>query len=201
MRKLGKLLLISIALFCTFILGCLIADNQSLQENLIRLHVVANSDDTIDQENKLAVRDAVISYLEEKTAGIATVSEAKAFLEKNLTQIESVVNKKLETIGAQYRGKVTLAKEKFSKRVYDTFCLPSGIYNSLKIELGKGDGKNWWCVAFPALCFPKTEESFRGAAIEAGLQETLVDTISNDDYKIRFFLLDCLGKIENFLYF
>ncbi len=201
MRKMGKFLAISLVISGLFVLGGLLADNQMLQEKLVRLHVVANSDSVQDQNDKLAVKDAVIAYLQENTAHIQTVSDAKKFLEKNLGKIEQVVNQTLERINVQYIGKVSLVKEKFSARVYETFSLPSGIYNALRIELGKGEGKNWWCVAFPALCMPTTTEDFRATAVEAGLQENLVETISNEQYEIRFFLLDCLGKIENFFYF
>ena len=201
MRKMGKVLLFSAVICCVFVLGCLLADNHILQENLIRLHVVANSNATRDQDTKLIVRDAVVSYLQEHTEHITTIDDAKVYFQKNIEQIEKVVNQSLQNIGAPYSGIVTFDQEKFSTRVYDTFSLPSGIYHSLRVELGQGEGKNWWCVAFPALCVPRSDESFRATAIEAGFQDTLVDTLSKDDYKIRFFLLDCLGKIENFFYF
>ncbi len=201
MRKMGKFLAITLVISGLFLLGGLLADNQMLQEKLIRLHVVANSNSAQDQSDKLAVKDAVISYLQENTAHIQTIADAKEFLEKNLGKIEQVVNQTLEKINVQYIGKVSLEKEKFSARVYETFSLPSGVYNALRIELGRGEGKNWWCVAFPALCMPTTTEDFHATAVEAGLQENLVETISDEQYEIRFFLLDCLGKIENFFYF
>lgn len=201
MKKSGKILFVFSIVICMFILCGLLVDNHMLQENLIRLHIVANSDTVDDQDNKLVVRDAVLLYLQENTGNIATVSEARDFLQKNKMHIEAVVNQSLANVGAPYSGKVSLVQEEFSKRVYDTFSLPSGIYHSLRIELGEGQGKNWWCVAFPALCMVDTAEGFRGAAIEAGFQENLVDTISRDNYEIRFFLLDCFGKIENFFNF
>lgn len=201
MKKIGKFLAFAVVLFCVFSVGCLYADNQMLQDNLIRMHIVANSDLQKDQENKLAVRDAVIDYLQKNTADIQTVAEAKSFLENNKENIEAVVNQTLEKLQVVYKGTVSLVKEKFSARIYDTFSLPSGIYNSLRIELGAAEGKNWWCVAFPALCTPTTANDFRTTAIEAGFQENLVDTISDDGNQIRFFLLDCLGKIENFFHF
>ena len=201
MRKFRKILLISFVLFSLFILGGVWADHYALQENLIRLHVVANSDSAYDQDNKLVVRDAVISFLQENTADITTVSDAKVYLENSLQEIENIVNQTLKRIDAPYFGKVSFQKEQFPMREYDTFSLPSGIYQSLRIELGNGTGKNWWCVTFPSLCVPKTTEDFRTTAIEAGFQDNLVGAISGDTYEIRFFLLDCFGKIKNFLYF
>ena len=201
MGKMMRFFVLSVIISALFILGGLLADKQMLQEKLIRLHVVANSDSEQDQNDKLIVKDAVISYLQENTANIQSTADAKKFLSKNLDKIQQVVNQTLEKMQVPYIGKVSLDLEKFSTRVYETFSLPSGVYNALRIELGTGAGENWWCVAFPSLCMPKTSEEFHTKAIEAGLQENLVGTISDEQYKIRFFLLDCIGKIENFFYF
>ena len=202
MKKLIKMFGFLVALLGLFFIGTLIADKKMLQDNLIRLHVVANSDSKVDQENKLIVRDAVQSFLDEHLKNIKTTEEAKSIILDMKDDTEKIVNSTLTSINAGYSGQVSLKMEEFGKRIYDTFTLPAGIYNALKIELGAAKGKNWWCVAFPALCIPKTSEEFSQACVEVGLQNNLINTVTEKKgYEIRFFLLDCLGKIENFFYF
>ncbi len=202
MKKIIKFALITLTLLALYFTGSLLSDKLTLKENLLRLHIVANSDSEIDQGNKLKVRDAVLAFLENNMLEVASVQDAKEFVLSYKDQLEDVVNSTLASVKAGYTGKVSLQYEAFDKRIYDTFSLPAGVYNAIKIDLGNADGKNWWCVAFPALCLPTTGEELRNVAVEAGLQEEVVSTITErDGYKIRFFFLDCLGKIENFFYF
>jgi len=201
MRKFLKAACIVVFALVLFFLGEVLADKQALQENLIRLHIVANSDSEPDQSDKMAVRDAVLDYLDEYLPDITTVEQAKAFLQSKTDEIESVVNSALVQLKAGYSGKVFIQKEAFDTRAYDTFTLPSGVYTALKIELGEAEGRNWWCVAFPSLCVPATADGFEQTAIQAGMDDSLVNTVSNDgEYHIRFFFLECIGRLENFLH-
>ena len=201
MKKYSKYILLSVFVFVLFLLGGLIADKYILQDKIIRFHVVANSDCEEDQNNKLAVRDAVLEYLNNLLDGCISTEQAKMYLFEKTNEIESLVNETLIDLNANYSGKVLLKEEGFNLREYDTFTLPSGIYTALKIELGKADGKNWWCVAFPTLCLASTVDGFQKSAVEAGIDEDLADTLSkNDEYNIRFFLLDCIGKLEKMLH-
>jgi len=179
----------------------LIQENQELKNGLIRLHVTANSDALSDQEIKYKVKDSIVDYLNPLMENLPDKETAIAFLQKELKNIEKIAEDVLKIYGIDYDASVTLQKETFDKRVYDTFSLPAGVYDSLRIQLGSGTGKNWWCVAFPALCVPRTEYEFADAAVSAGFDRELVETISStDDYEIRFFILDWLGKMENLLY-
>lgn len=201
MRKILKAVCIPAFALILFFLGGLLADKYFLQDRLIRLHVVANSNSETDQFNKLAVRDAVLEYLDNYLPEITTSEQVKEILQSKTDEIESVVNEALVMLKAGYSGKVSLKKEVFDMRVYDTFTLPSGVYTALKIELGDAEGKNWWCVAFPSLCLPATSAGFEEAAIQAGMDDSLVNTVSSDgEYHIRFFFLECIGKLENFLH-
>ena len=93
---------------------------------------------------------------------------------------------------------MTFCKEAFDVRHYDTFSLPAGVYDSLRIVIGDGAGHNWWCVAFPTLCLPATTEGLDAVAADAGLSESLTKTLSRDsDFEIRFLLLDKLGQLGN----
>lgn len=174
----------------------LLRDRQYLDQELIRLHVVANSDTEADQSIKLQVRDAIVASLSEGMADIGNVQAAKAYLRENLSKIESIANKTLEAAGVDSRAVVTLCRETFDIRKYDTFTLPAGVYESLRVVIGEGQGKNWWCVAFPTLCMSATSEEFEEAAQTAGMDENLSATLTGG-YQLRFFLLDALGRVEN----
>lgn len=181
--------------------GSLIADREKLNEELIRLHVVANSDSEEDQTIKLRVRDAVTESLKEDMANIQNVEQAKTYIRENLGKIEQAANRVLQELGETDRAVATFQEEEFDTRYYDTFTLPAGLYESLRITIGEGEGKNWWCVVFPTLCIPATTEGFADVAAGAGFPETLTGALEGKDaYEIRFFLLDALGKLENILH-
>ena len=177
----------------------LVADRQKLREELIRFHVVAASDSREDQAVKLQVRDAVIEALQQEMQNLTDVERAKAYLSENLPKIESIANEVLAQAGIPDRATARLCVEEFATRVYDTFTLPAGLYESLRIIIGEGEGQNWWCVVFPSLCLPATTEGFEEVACGAGFSDSLTDTLEGE-HEIRFFFLDVLGSVENFLH-
>lgn len=201
MRKILRRIVICTLIF-VFVWGAmLLRDRKQLREELIRLHVVANSDSRQDQSVKLQVRDAVLKSLESDLQKLSDVDAARDYLRENLPKIQTIANETLEALGFDGEAVVTLCREAFDTRYYDTFTLPAGVYESLRIVIGEGAGKNWWCVAFPSLCIPATSAGFEDAAVEAGLSETLSDTLTGEEgYEVRFFLLDTLGRIENILF-
>lgn len=198
MRKLVKRTLVLGLLALCVLGGMVVADKQLLRENLIRLHVVANSDSQEDQAIKLEVRDAIIAALQEGMDTSMDADEAKEYLSAHLTDLEMVANAALARAGSTNTATVTLGMEEFPVREYDTFSLPSGVYESLRVTIGEGVGHNWWCVVFPSLCVPATSADFTDAAVAAGFPEDLANTLAGD-YEVRFFLLDYLGRLENFL--
>ena len=201
MRKLLFVILIFCLLTSVPGISELLSDRVSLRENIIRLHVVADSDSPEDQQIKLKVRDAVTAYLETAMSKITDQNEAQKFIQENLEKIAKVANSTLESLGAVDTARVNLGPEAFGTRIYDTFSLPAGVYDSLRITIGNGEGKNWWCVVFPSLCLPATAAEFEQEAVACGMTDNLADTLSGEEgYEFRFFLLDCLGQIENFFH-
>ena len=183
---------------CTFWLWLLISDRQRLNEELIRLHVVANSDSPEDQSIKLQVKDAVAVSLQEALKDVSEVEEAKVWIQENLLVIQKIANEALQNAGSQDHAVVSLGRALFDTRYYDTFSLPAGVYEAFRITIGSGEGKNWWCVAFPSLCIPATTEEFAATAVAAGFSDTLNNTlIQKDGQEVRLYLLDALGKLEN----
>ena len=201
MCKFVKLLLFVAVVISMVYVGTIVADKQTLRNEIIRCHVIANSDDLQDQTVKMHVRDALLEYIRGNCAELSQQSEVKEFISRHLQELTIVVNDTLEQHGIQQTANVALVRECFDTRKYDTFTLPSGVYDSLRVEIGKAEGKNWWCVIFPALCTPNSVEMFEDTAVSCGMNRELVGTLSNDDqYEVRFFILDFLGEIENFLF-
>lgn len=176
----------------------LLRDRQTLNEQLLRLHVVAASDSEADQSIKLQVRDAVIASISEDLAEIGDFKQAELYIRENLPKIEKIANDALKALGCEDTAVVTLREEVFDTRIYDTFSLPAGVYEALRITIGEGRGKNWWCVVFPTLCVPATTQGFEDVAVEAGFSETLTQTLEGE-YEIRFYFLDLLGRLEGIL--
>ena len=196
--------LIQFVLFCCFLcglvwFGSVLADRKKLNEDVIRFHVVANSDSKEDQALKLQIKDAVTTKLQEVMKSLPDAKTAKQWIGDTLQELESYVNQLLSQIGAAQTAKVSLRQEEFDTREYETFSLPAGVYESLRITIGEGEGKNWWCVVFPTLCAPATTEGFSDTAAGSGFPNSLTGALErNRGYEIRFFFLDCLGRIENF---
>lgn len=173
-------------------------DKASLQQGVLRFHVVANSNSEADQAIKLQVRDAVIEVIQPELARVGTKEQAQALISSRLEDLEEVANAVLIRAGVEDRARVTLERETFELREYDTFTLPAGVYDSLRITIGQGAGENWWCVMFPSLCLEAAED-VEGAAEDAGLSYSLTSAITGRrEYRVRFFLLECIGRVENY---
>ena len=201
MRKMINMVLFCFVLAVTVWTCGLVADKQALRQELVRLHVVAASDSEADQTMKLRLKDAVVESLRADMERFTRSEEAKAYLQENLPKIEAFANQFLQEAGSEDVAVVSLALEEFSTRVYDTFTLPAGLYDALRITIGAGEGKNWWCVVFPSLCLPATSEGFEEAASCAGLSDSLTAALEGEEgYELRFWVLDALGRLENFLH-
>ena len=199
-KQIRAFLLCFLAAAC-FWTGSLIVDRQKLRDQIIRLHVVAVSDSQEDQTVKLQVKDAVVEYLHSAMADVSHIDQAKTYVRDNLPQLQAIANETLVSLGQEPSAVATFCKESFGKRIYDTFTLPSGVYDSLRITIGEGAGKNWWCVVFPTLCVSATTEELEAVAAGAGFSDSLTGALSQGaGYEVRFFFLDMLGKLENLLW-
>ena len=201
MRKLAKLFLIAVLILAALWVADVLRDRQILSNEVIRLHVVGNSDSEEDQAVKLRVRDAVTQYLQENMSDITDQEAAVTFLQQHIRELTEIANEVLEKAGFAERAEITLTQEAFPQRQYDTFSLPAGVYESLRICIGEAQGRNWWCVVFPSLCFQAVGEDFTDTAAGAGFDEPLSGALEGEKtYQIRFFLLDCLGWLQNFFH-
>ena len=196
-ERCGICFLIAVLFWC----GTLISDRQRLNDELIRLHVVANSDSREDQTVKLLVRDAVTESLREELQNVSDIQQAMQYMEEKIPAIREVVQQTLSSLGYQMPVNVSLCRESFDTRVYDTFTLPAGVYRALRIVIGEGAGKNWWCVVFPEFCIPASGEEFENVAAAAGFPQALNSALTSEPgYELRFGLLDVMGRLENILF-
>lgn len=202
MKKLKRIAtILTVAVILLLCVG-MVKDKLQLRDNMIRLHVIADSDSEEDQHIKLKVRDAVLMVLQGAMEECSDIYMAKDYIVMNIPQLEAAANQVLEDGGFAQRARVSLVTEEYPCREYDTFSLPSGVYQSLKVEIGSAEGKNWWCVVFPTLCKPTTVDAFHEESESNGISKSLSNTLCADGkYEIRFFLLDCIGKLENFFHF
>lgn len=171
---------------------------EELADSMIRLHVIANSDLAEDQEEKLAVRDAVLELVARYGEGAESVSEMEQCLRRHLPELEEAGNAVLKARGSTHtvRGEVTDCY--FPTKVYSGFALPAGEYRALRVVIGEGEGQNWWCVAFPPLCVGSCVENI-DQAVEAGLFTLLqrdLMTEQGTQYVLKFRCMELLGQIK-----
>ena len=156
------------------------AEGGRIASGLVRLHVVAASDEPVEQAVKLEVRDSVLAYLEPKLEGAASAREALALLRGELGGIEAAA----AAAAGGREVRVELGEEYYPTREYEGFSLPAGRYNSLRVVLGEGAGRNWWCVVFPPLCLEAaSEEAF--ASLDGGTRAIISEDSPGVVFKFR----------------
>jgi len=123
------------------------------KENLIRLHVLANSDSVADQQLKLKVRDAVIAYLAPYLETVIDKEMARQIVVAHQDELAAVAKEVVAMNGSNYPVAVQFGMFDFPIKAYGSLVLPAGKYEAVRVLIGKAEGKNWWCVLFPPLCF------------------------------------------------
>lgn len=121
--------------------------------NYLRIHIRANSNSELDQSVKYEVKAAVVDALTPKLCEVKSKEEAMEIISANLSVIDEISERVLESNGFYYGAKARLCEETFPARTYGDLTLSSGVYDALIVDLGSGEGDNWWCVVFPPLCF------------------------------------------------
>ena len=201
MKKWKSLLLVGLLLLAgtCFYAGAMQQEQQTFADKLIRLHVVANSDKEEDQTVKLQVRDAVLAVTEPL---VQKSEDPKLALSLALPQIRQAAEACLAENGSKHTVAVSLGRERFPTRYYDGFALPAGVYPSLRVTIGAGEGQNWWCVAFPSVCFCATAEELETAAVSAGFTEDEIRLITDggERYILKFKIFELLGQLKATLF-
>lgn len=156
------------------------AEQDALADKVVRLHVVANSDSEADQTLKLQVRDAILADAASELAGLSR-EEALEQLTQDLPHLGEIAAQTVGEQGYDYPVTVSLKGERFPTKRYDDFALPAGEYMALRVQIGSGEGHNWWCVVFPPLCMGSVEE-----AAELDDRDRALITGETEGYVVKF---------------
>ncbi len=158
----------------------LLETQESLAQEVLRFHVLANSNSTEDQALKLHVRDQVIAYMEEELEEHSDLQQTKVWAENHQIQIRDICKKTMEESGYDYDVNVKLVDSYFPVKTYGDLTFPEGEYEALKIEIGEAAGENWWCCLYPSLCF--IDETISVVSEEG--EEVLEEALTEDEYKL-----------------
>ena len=168
---------------------------RGLYDNVVRLHVLAESDSQRDQSLKLTVRDAVLEKTQPLLENVTTRAGAEAVLQAAIPDIQAAAETALTEAGAPNAVTVTLGQERYPTREYEQLAFPAGEYLSLRVMIGRAEGQNWWCVLFPPLCLTaatdarETEATCLAAGLTGEQYRMIADTDSTK-YKLRFKILE-----------
>ncbi|MBQ8762761.1 MAG: stage II sporulation protein R [Clostridia bacterium] len=170
------------------------AECKGIRNNVIRLHILANSDSDADQQIKISVRDALLDCGSKIFSGTVNKDNAEMCLSEEKALLVKTANEVLSKNGFNYKAEVYLTEEYFETREYENFTLPAGEYLALKVILGNGKGQNWWCVMFPPLCLPAATKK---AETEVVLGKDGAEIISSPvKYEMRFKIVEIIEEIK-----
>ena len=170
-----------------------------LADSVIRFHVIANSDSREDQALKLAVRDRVRAQAEELYPEDATLAEAQAALEGQLSTLAAVGREVVEERGYDYPVTAQLTDCWFPTKEYTDFALPAGYYSALKITLAEGGGRNWWCVVFPPLCMGSVSEPVAQRAGNFSEDQIGLITGEKESYVVKFKAIELWDQFSDWM--
>lgn len=159
-----------------------ILNYDEVKDSLIRFHVIANSDTEEDQKLKLEVKDKVINYLYPYLNSSKSLDESRQTIENNMDAVKKIAEDVIKDNKYNYSVKVQLDRENFPDKSYGNIVLPQGNYEAFRIIIGNGQGKNWWCVMFPPLCFvdeSKAEVEYDKTEERIKAEEKKTDSIWN----------------------
>lgn len=156
------------------------AVSTDIQNSVFRLHVIANSDSEEDQTLKYIVRDSVLSYINTLSANLTSKEEVINLTKKNMEKIENMAQETVYKNGYNYNVNLSIGNFAFPTKTYGDISFPAGFYDALKIEIGKAEGRNWWCVMFPPLCFVDVTSG----VLPEESRETIKNNLSQEEYKL-----------------
>ena len=187
----GSVIIAGMLLCLPFVNSC-----EELTEDVLRVHIVANSDSAADQSLKLQVRDRVLSQCSDYYSDCSGKEEAVAITKTHLDEIKAVATDEIRRRGFEYPVTAQVGEMYFNTRYYDDFTMPAGYYDALRLTIGSGEGQNWWCVMYPSLCV--------GAASETEMKDSLDDgeyeVITADRVDFRFKLVEYWEELRSWFH-
>ena len=181
------------SLVCALVISCLLTMTgfygacEEIRGGVLRLHILANSDSDEDQQLKLEVRDGLLGYTDRLFSGCKSKDEALRAAGEHIEDIRCFAEMTVREYGYNYPVQAYVTNMSFDTRVYEDITMPAGRYDAVRIVIGEGNGHNWWCVLFPALCLPSAgKDELSGAMSSAGR-----DIVSGGDrYEVRFKIVE-----------
>lgn len=196
-KRFPALLGIFFLILCSFSEIC-IAEKMTYEDfssyNLIRFHIRAESNAKIDQEAKMAVRQKVLEYIKENMDTAQDKSEMRKFVLMHREELEQVILAQLKSYHMKPSISIYFTKEFFPMRKYGQTIVPAGIYEALRIDLGKAEGRNWWCVLYPGLCLIDSEHVLEDPEDKEKLEKVLQNGSAKVKYKS--YILQIIKKIS-----
>ncbi|NLO10326.1 MAG: stage II sporulation protein R [Clostridiales bacterium] len=176
---------------------------EGIAREIIRFHVIANSDSDEDQELKIQVKDALVDYLKPSLKNTKDIEDAQSIISEMLPSIQSMATHIIEENGYKYNVTASLSSSYFPMKVYGNYTFPPGQYEALQVRIGNSEGRNWWCLMFPPLCF--VDETYNivdedgEEKLEYLLTEEELDALKNEKVpmKIRLKIFDYIKKLFN----
>lgn len=170
---------------------------ENISDKVFRLHVLANSDSSEDQQLKLCVRDKVLEYSKYIFNDAKNKDSAKQITQKHLEDIKNVAQQEVYDRGYDYKVNVKIDNMYFNTRQYGNVTMPAGNYDALKIFIGDSKGHNWWCVMFPPICLPAAEESKQ---LDDVLDPSQMNIVENGNkYKIKFKIVELINGLIDYM--
>ncbi len=171
------------------------ADCRDIADNTFRLHILANSDSDADQALKLKVRDKVLSYTAELFRDAPDKETSMQAVGQHLREIAEVACDEVRANGYDYPVKAEITRMYFSTRHYDGYTLPAGMYDALRLSIGKAEGHNWWCVMYPSLCLSSATE--REERAKKVYSEEEYHEVTDDSVAYKFKLVEWFEELQN----
>lgn len=173
---------------------------EEVSDSVLRLHIRANSDDVLDQQLKLKVKDALLKEMSLFQEDITDVHSAACVIQENQAQLMACINKTIRQTGVDTEARMIIDNVWFPQKSYGDVTLPEGRYNAVVVEIGSGQGHNWWCVLFPQLCFIDPVNGYvpeeSKEILKQELSENTYDEIVNDEIIVKFRIIEWLKKIS-----
>lgn len=194
-RKLEASLAISIIVCIVFSVISFANTSAQIRKDVLRLHVIANTDSSVDQNLKIAVRDAILSQGSEIFDGTVTVENAVARITPQIDKLSEIAYEVIKEHGFDYSVKISIDEEYFETRTYENVTLPAGKYLSLIVKIGSGEGKNWWCVMFPPMCVSAADEE---STLKTVLNQQEIDLVTKKPkFEPRFKIIEIYENVKN----
>ena len=168
-----------------------------MNSDVLRLHVIANSDTSVDQNLKLRLRDYILQEGKDIFNGSVNVENAVEKIEPVLPELEKSAKAFVTQAGFDYDVKITLSNEYFTTRTYETVTLPAGKYLALRVVIGSGEGHNWWCVMFPPMCVPAADKKDEIENVFSEKEIKLVE--SKPKYEPRFKVVEIYEQLKEII--